>query len=193
MGFLSPIKGSVKVFNKPPVIERHHIGYVPQFAEYKQDFPLTAKDVVLTGLLKPGSIFPWYSKNEKKKAEHALEKVGIINLADKKIDNLSGGQKQRVLIARALVSEPDILLLDEPTASIDPKVEQNIYELLNKLNEKIAIVLVTHDVAFVSRYAKTVACLNRKISVNSVDKVVSEDFDNVYKTPMSFLDHHCKL
>ncbi len=192
MGFLKPIKGKVKLFGKPPYYEKSKIGYVPQFGEYDKNFPLSALDVVLTGLLTNKSVLPWYTKRDKNRALNMLEKVGIVHLSKEKIGKLSGGQKQRVLIARALISEPEILLLDEPTASIDPKVERHIYELLKELNKKITIMLVTHDVAFVSHYAKTIACLNKRISVNTVKKTPGK-MESYYHTPMDHISHDCEL
>ncbi len=192
MGFLKPVKGSINIFGKPPKINKARIGYVPQFAAYKEDFPLNALDVVLTGLLDKESFLPWYSKQDKNAALSVMDKLGILNLAKEKIGTLSGGQKQRVLIARALVSNPAILLLDEPTASVDPKNEKHIYEFLKEMNDDITILLVTHDVTFVSHYANSVACLNKKISVNTVKKIPGQ-LEEYYHTPMDFITHNCGL
>lgn len=148
-----------------------NIGYVPQNTNLNTDFPITALEVVLLGQLKKSRKWFSYSKEEISKANQALLKVGMLDFAQSKIGNLSGGQRQRIFIARALCSSPDIILLDEPTASIDVKGQQQIYDLLKKINEEIAVVVVSHDISVLLNYAKNVAHVNKNLVYHSLENL----------------------
>ncbi|MBD3389753.1 ATP-binding cassette domain-containing protein, partial [Candidatus Micrarchaeota archaeon] len=151
LGLLRPTKGNASVFGKTPEAGRGKVGYVPQIANFDREFPIDVLGVVLSG--KPGNISRpgWtYNQEEKSKAMNALETVGMRGYAKRQISKLSGGQIQRVLLARALMSEPRLLLLDEPVSSLDPDAQKNFYELLGRLKEKMAIMIVTHDLTAVT-------------------------------------------
>ncbi len=193
LGIIKPDSGEVLIYGKPPGKNGTRVGYVPQFADFDKSFPITVMEVVLGGLIRSGSVFPWYSQNDYRKAESALKEVGIAEMENRIFGTLSGGQKQRVLIARAIVSNPGILLLDEPTASVDSNVEKDIYELFKKLNNKLTIILVTHDIGFVSRYINRVACVNRFIKVHSPAEVDQNIIEDTYKSRMSIIHHECGL
>jgi len=160
LGLLEPDSGRVRVFGRPPAQARRHMGYVPQDTTFKRDFPIRALDAVLMGRLQGIRPFSGYSRQDREAALERMSMLGIEDLAEKKVGNLSGGQRQRVFIARALATDPDLLLLDEPAASVDPSNQESFYHLLGELNDRITIVMVTHDVGAVSSYVKTVACLN---------------------------------
>ena len=147
------------------------LGYVPQNTNLNTSFPITALDVVLMGH-KPSkkSIFG-YSKEDKACALGSLKKVGMGEFANRRIGDLSGGQRQRVFIARALCCNPKIMLLDEPTASIDVKGQQEIYDLLKELNKSICIVVVSHDISVLLHYAKNVAHINKHLVYHSLDNI----------------------
>ncbi|RBQ27599.1 metal ABC transporter ATP-binding protein [Aliarcobacter lanthieri] len=166
-------------------IKNSEVGYVPQNTNLNIDFPITALEVVLMGHISSKKKLFGYSKDEIFCALDSLEKVGMKDFANKKIGDLSGGQRQRVFIARALCSNPKIMLLDEPTASIDVKGQQEIYELLRKLNENICIVVVSHDLSILLNYAKNVAHVNRSLVFHSLDQVQK----NVTLTD----DHLCEV
>ncbi|MBL3520656.1 ABC transporter ATP-binding protein [Arcobacter lanthieri] len=166
-------------------IKNSEVGYVPQNTNLNIDFPITALEVVLMGHISSKKKLFGYSKDEIFCALDSLEKVGMKDFANKKIGDLSGGQRQRVFIARALCSNPRIMLLDEPTASIDVKGQQEIYELLRKLNENICIVVVSHDLSILLNYAKNVAHVNRSLVFHSLDQVQK----NVTLTD----DHLCEV
>ncbi|AXK48521.1 ABC transporter [Aliarcobacter trophiarum LMG 25534] len=152
-------------------IKNSEVGYVPQNTNLNIDFPITALEVVLMGHIKRKRKIFGYAKEDIFCAMNSLKQVGMEKFADKKIGDLSGGQRQRVFIARALCSNPKILMLDEPTASIDVKGQQEIYELLKELNKSIAIVVVSHDLTILLNYAKDVAHVNRTLVYHSLKEV----------------------
>ncbi len=157
---LKPTKGEVKLFEK-------NIGYVPQNTNININFPIKVKDVVSLG-------FKNNLKNQEK-IEDALEKVNMLDFADTKIANLSGGQRQRIFIARALFNNPPLLILDEPTASIDVKGQENIYKLLKDLNRDKTIIVVSHDISVILKYASKVAYINKNIFMHRVPELKSLD------------------
>ena len=152
-------------------IKNSQIGYVPQNTNLNIDFPITALEVVLMGHVSSKKRIFGYSKDEISCALDSLNQVGMKDYANKKIGDLSGGQRQRVFIARALCSNPKIMLLDEPTASIDVQGQQEIYELLRELNKSICIVVVSHDLSILLNYAKNVAHINRSLVYHSLAEV----------------------
>ncbi len=166
LGLLTPSIGEVKKF-----LKTNEIGYVPQNTNLNIDFPITALEVVLMGHTTSKKRLFGYSKEDKLCALDSLSKVGMKDFAHHKIGDLSGGQRQRVFIARALCSNPKIMLLDEPTASIDVKGQREIYELLKELNKYICIVVVSHDIAVLLNYAKSVAHINRSLVYHSLENI----------------------
>ena len=152
-------------------IENNQVGYVPQNTNLNIDFPITALEVVLMGHISSKKRLFGYSKDEISCAIESLNQVGMKDFANKKIGDLSGGQRQRVFIARALCSNPKIMLLDEPTASIDVQGQKEIYELLRELNKTICIVVVSHDLSILLNYAKNVAHVNRGLVYHSLAEV----------------------
>jgi len=163
LGLLTPMRGEVRMFGRPPVEVRHRIAYVSQSSNHDSRFPATVLDVVLMGRLGKALALGHYSRRDRELAREALSSVGLEGLTGQRLSELSGGQQQRVLIARALVTEPDLLLLDEPTASLDVLAETDLYDLLEDLNREHTIILVTHDVSFVSHCVRTVLCVNRRV------------------------------
>lgn len=164
LGLLPPSRGTIRVNGFDPGKHRASIGYVPQHVNNNLSFPATALDVVQMGLPRGQARFRFNNKKKNRQAaQQALEKLGVSNLAPRKIASLSGGERQRILIARALVSRPELLILDEPTASIDTKGQTEFYELLQVLNKEVTIIMVSHDIMIVSSYAKSIICLNRRM------------------------------
>jgi zinc transport system ATP-binding protein len=144
------------------------------------NFPISALDVVLMGTLDPKTRFRRHQAQHQKTALEALDRLDMGNYAEKKIGTLSGGQRQRVLIARALVSQPRILLLDEPTASIDTKGQTEFYELLKKLNKEITILVVSHDLLVISRHVNTVACVNKRLHYHDQAEITGDMLETMY-------------
>jgi len=169
MGFLSPTSGKIQIFNKPPKKARQWMSYVPQHFDYDAAFPITAIEVVLGG-----SPISWYgsvARSEKVKAHELLDTVGLKKFVHHPFSELSGGQQQRALIARALINEPKILFLDEPTSSIDPEAGQKIYELLFSLKGKMTIIMVTHLLQSAISYADRLFCVQKSVSEKSKNEV----------------------
>ena len=189
LGLLKPIEGSVKVFGRRPVETRDRIGYVPQYATFDEEYPITVKEVVGMGLRREKNFFERYSSEDRHRTNQALENVEMTNYEDEPISALSGGQKQRVFIARALVSDPDILLLDEPTASVDRKLEKGIYSLLKELNDRMAIVVVTHDIGVMSSYVTKIACLSGELYTSNEPYLKKEMLEDAYRCPVELITH----
>lgn len=193
LGLLRPDSGRVEVFGDSPANVRHRVGYVPQLARFDADFPATVREVVLTGRIGHARLGRRYSKADRDAAENALAEVELLELAKRPVGRLSGGERQRTLVARALATGPDLLLLDEPTASVDSRIERSFYDLLARLNQRIPIVLVSHDLGFISAYVNRVACLNRRLVVNAVSDLQAQDLHELYDAPVRMWSHDCKL
>jgi zinc transport system ATP-binding protein len=168
LGIVETKQGFIKVFSKHPSKHICQIGYVPQNTNINVDFPIKVIDVVLMGFTKKLLSFG-YTKEQKEQAHLALERVGMKDFSEAKIGSLSGGQRQRVMIARALSSNPKLLILDEPTASIDVDGQKQIYDLLKELNKEITIIVVSHDISVILGYANKVAHINRKLTYHDID------------------------
>lgn len=188
-GLLRPIRGEVRIYGEPPSTGYRHLGYVPQHAEFDRDYPISVWEVVLMGRRSRRGIRPLYSEEDKDAAKEALETVEMYDLRDRHISKLSGGQRQRVFMARALASKPRILLLDEPTSSMDPQVQRNLYDFLHQLNEEVTIVLVTHNIGVVSSYVDRVACLNRYAYEHDEELLTKEMLEKSYQCPVEILTH----
>jgi zinc transport system ATP-binding protein len=191
LGLIKPNKGQIRIFGKSPDKVRPQMGYMPQYAHLDMDFPATVMDVVLMGRLKKTTL--WFSKKDKVKALNAIDKIGMTTFINTEFNELSGGQKQRILIARALCSNPDILLLDEPTANVDHQTEENLFSILQKLNLKMTILLVSHDLGFVSKYVKSVICVNRQVVIHPTTLINGAMIKDIYHGDLKMVrhDHRC--
>ncbi len=188
---LIPIKkGTIEIMGKPVQKAGSLIGYVPQFSTVDKKFPISVFETVLAGRLKKGfKLFKKYSEEDKKITLEKLEEVGISHLANRQISELSGGEFQRMLIARALCINPKILLLDEPTASVDPNSREKIYHLLSEINKHMTIILVTHDLFAISSAVKSLACLNRKLVHHGEPELNEVIVKQLYGCPVDLIAH----
>lgn len=178
--------GTIKILDKTPKLNLSKIGYVPQNTNINTNFPIKVIEVVMMGHIRDeheklnskSFLHKYfkigYNEFEKSCALSALEQVGMKEFANKKIGSLSGGQRQRVMIARALCAHPDILILDEPTASIDVSGQKQIYDLLKELNKQITTIVVSHDIAVILSYASKVAHINKKLTFHDVPQKQKE-------------------
>jgi zinc transport system ATP-binding protein len=167
LGFLKPSKGEIKIYNLPPKKASHLIGYVPQHTNFSLDIPITVFDIILQGRLKKHKFF--YTKEDKEKANEVLERLNISHLKQRKIKDLSGGQRQKVLIARALVSEPKILIMDEPTSAIDIKGQKEILDLIEDID--ITRIVVSHDIKILLRNVDKIAYIHKKLVLHEGPKL----------------------
>ncbi len=182
MGQLKPQKGNVRINGD----RTRFFGYVPQHSELDPSYPVTVREVVLSGRIKS---FGFYSRADKDAAEACLQQVGLDGLGGRTFFELSGGQRQRVLIARALASSPEVLLADEPTANIDTDAEKQLSDLLQRLSSELTIVLVTHDLGFVSDITSRVLCVNRRVVEHPVEEVDEELISASYGRQMKVVRH----
>jgi zinc transport system ATP-binding protein len=180
LGLLIPDKGTVLINGESPQNASSCIGYVPQNVNINNNFPISALDVVLMGKLEPKKRWTRQSPSDRQDAMAALERLDMASHAQKKIGELSGGQRQRVFIARALVTRPQLLLLDEPTASIDTKGQTDFFKLLKELNSDITVLVVSHDLLVISRYVKSVACMNKRLHYHHKAEITGEMLDTMY-------------
>jgi zinc transport system ATP-binding protein len=189
LGLVKPSQGRVRVLGDIPGRSRKFIGYVSQNSYFDREFPASVLDVVLMGRLGRTGHFKRYSHEDKRLARDALETVEMLDLRDRQIGRLSEGQKKRVFIARALVAEPRLLLLDEPTASVDKPMQTGLYELLQRLKQRMAIVLVSHDIGVISVYIDKIACLNRRLFYHNSKEITAEMLEATYQCPVEMITH----
>jgi zinc transport system ATP-binding protein len=189
LGLLRPSKGVVRVFGLAPAESRRRIGYMPQHAHLDPQFPIAVRDVVMMGRIGHGRPLGPYSKADKAACEESLRELRMWDLRSSHFSALSGGQRQRVLIARALASKPDLLLLDEPTAGLDLAVETELYDLLKSFAQRLTVIIVSHDLGFVSRFVDRVVCVKRRVVVHPATEITGEMINDIYGAPMKIVRH----
>jgi zinc transport system ATP-binding protein len=188
LGLVRPQRGEVLTFGSSPREARGRIGYVPQYARFDADFPITVAEMVGIGRLGRHDCRRDRTA-DRISVERALDRLELAGVADIQVGDLSGGQLQRALIARALVSEPEVLLLDEPTASLDTPIGRTVYDLLEELAEEIPIVLVSHDIGVISRTVRTIACLNVRLHYHRSRELTPEMVEAAYGCPVDLVAH----
>ncbi|MBP5233908.1 MAG: ABC transporter ATP-binding protein [Planctomycetes bacterium] len=193
LGLLRPTRGTVRVFGDAPGRHKRRIGYVPQFEKFDSAFPVSALDVVLLGRI-DSHFWGWASAADRAAAMAALERLNLGGVAGQPFAALSGGQKQRVLIARALSTDAELLLLDEPTANIDRRAEQEFYDILRQLNRTHTILVISHNIEMVSQAVRRVICVHRSVSAHETAALDNALFQQVFGTGLRLIkhDHDCE-
>lgn len=190
MGFLKPTSGQLEIFGTSPQMSRYEIAYVPQTQRFDRDFPISVMELVLSGRL---SRLPWYgrfSKEDKMAAQQALEQVHLTQFQNHPFGTLSGGQAQRALIARALASQPKLLLLDEPTANVDAQAEADIYEILHNLRDQMTILMVTHDLRIAVEHVQRVILVQNNVMLLKPEEVCQHFAMGLYHAPLVHLQRN---
>ena len=187
LGLVKPFSGKIKYYNVNDN-NKPNIGYLPQQFYADKKFPISVEEVVLSGLIRNQKFFIRYSKSDRKKVRDTLEQIGIPGLRLRSFDELSGGELQRVLLARAIISSPKLLLLDEPGTYVDQRFENELFTYLKELNENMAIVVVSHDAGIISSYVKTIACVNKELHYHPSNEINNELL-KAYKCPIDLITH----
>ena len=183
LGLLKPVRGKVEYG-----IDSSEIGYLPQGIQVDGQFPISVREVVASGLAGGKEKNKRTRKYTRERTEEVLHKMGLYALQSRAIGNLSGGEFQRSMLARAIISSPRLLIMDEPDTHVDNRFEQELYALLRELNEKMTILLVSHDIGTISPFIKTIACVNRDLHYHSSNEISQEQL-KVYNCPIEIITH----
>lgn len=187
---LEAVPYSGEISYSPTLFERGHrlIGYLPQISDFDKRFPISVLEVVLSGLQAEKRLFSRYTAADRKRALELLEMAGIADIANRQISEISGGQMQRALLCRAIILEPKLLILDEPTNFVDNQFENELYTLLHRLNECMAIVMVSHDLGTITSVVKSIVCVNRNVHRHDSNIITTEQLEN-YHCPIQIISH----
>lgn len=190
LGLITPDRGTVRILGGSPYEKRHLLGYVPQLRTFDFHYPVSVREMVLSGLLgRKTGILKRFNARDVALADKALATMGISHLADRAIRDLSGGEQQRVVIARALVGDPQVLLLDEPTVFVDAPTETQFYDILGNLARTMTIVMVTHDIGVIVSHVTKVACLNRRLFTHDSQELTGDMIQGAYQCPVDIIAH----
>lgn len=189
LGLHQPREGKIRFFKQGKEVSEINMGYLPQYNSIDKKFPISVYEVVLSGLSKQKSIFRRYTKEQRQQVEEIIVRMGLEELEDRAIGQLSGGQLQRALLGRALVSNPEVVILDEPNTYIDKRFEGKLYSLLEEINKERAIILVSHDIGTVLKNVKTIACVNETVHYHPHTEVPTEWLEEHFGCPIEMLGH----
>lgn len=164
------------------------IGYMPQQTKFDRAFPISVREVVMSGLQSGHGFWSRYTSNDRKKVSALLEMAGINDISDNQISEISGGQLQRAMLCRAIITEPKLLILDEPTNFVDNRFENELYTMLKQLNEHMAIVMVSHDIGTITSVVKEIVCVNRTVHRHRSNIITEEQLQN-YNCPIQIISH----
>jgi zinc transport system ATP-binding protein len=189
LGILKPDSGTIRIFGTNARDAAPRIGYVPQDIHVNRGFPISVRDVVSMGRMKGGGGWRPFLGRDHSTVQETLERVQMWDLRSRRMDDLSGGQRQRVYLARALVSEPKLLLLDEPLSSVDTQGQTEFYDFLVELNRTVTIVVVSHDAMILSSHARSVACVNRQLFFHDAPEITKDMLEMAYQCPVELIGH----
>ena len=183
-----PHSGKIEIDSSLKHSNHFKIGYMPQVSQFDMRFPISIEEVVLSGLQTERGFFGRYSSKDKAKARQLLDRMGIADLAKRPIGEVSGGQMQRALLCRAIISEPKLLILDEPTNFVDNRFEHEFYAMVQQLSEQMAIVIVSHDLGTITSVVKSIICVNRHVHRHDSNILTEEQLRN-YDCPIQIVSH----
>ena len=189
LGLHQPSEGSIRFYKNGQEIPDMNMGYLPQYNTIDKKFPISVYEVILSGLSKQKSIFRRYSKEQHELVRQMIARMGLEGMEERSIGSLSGGQLQRALLGRALVSNPEVVILDEPNTYIDKRFEAKLYSLLEEINRERAIILVSHDIGTVLKNVKTIACVNETVHYHPHTEVPTEWLEEHFGCPIEMLGH----
>lgn len=189
LGLLHPNSGTVKFFRDEQEVKSLRTGYLPQYNTFDKKFPISVRDVLLSGLHSEHRVISHFGRNDKERAAEMLETLELDDYANHAIGELSGGQRQRVLLGRALICQPEVLILDEPSTYIDIPNREKLYELLGKINKLCAIILVSHDIGTVLRSVRNIACVNNLVYYHPASEVKQESLEAAFGCPFQMVAH----
>ena len=189
LGLLKPTAGTISFFQDGKKCDEITMGYLPQYNSIDKKFPISVYEVVLSGLNRQKSLFSSFTKEQHTKVEKVIKQMGLEGLENRAIGQLSGGQLQRALLGRALVSNPEVIILDEPNTYIDKRFEAKLYSLLEEINKERAIILVSHDIGTVLQNVKSIACVNVELDYHPDTEVSAEWLEEKFQCPIELLGH----
>ena len=189
LGLHQPQKGKIHFYKNGKEVPEINMGYLPQYNNIDKKFPISVYEVILSGLSKQKSIFQRYSNEQHELVRQMIIQMGLEGMDKRSIGELSGGQLQRALLGRALVSNPEVIILDEPNTYIDKRFEAKLYSLLEEINKERAIILVSHDIGTILKNVKTIACVNETVHYHPHTEVPTEWLEEHFGCPIEMLGH----
>ena len=189
LGLKKPSSGSISFFLNGKKAEHITMGYLPQYSSIDKKFPISVQEVILSGLSGQKSLISRFNASQHEQVERVVNRMGLEGLEKRAIGALSGGQLQRALLGRAIVSNPDILILDEPSTYIDKRFEAKLYALLEEINHDCAIILVSHDIGTVIQNVKSIACVNETLHYHPDTEVSTDWLEKNFDCPIELLGH----
>ncbi len=189
LGLLQPTHGKINFFRDGKPVEHLTMGYLPQYSSIDRKFPISVEEMVLSGLSVKKSLTSRFTAEHREKVRHIITRMGLEGLEHRSIGQLSGGQLQRALLGRAIVSDPSLVILDEPSTYIDKQFEARLYELLGEINRDCAIILVSHDIGTVLQQVKSIACVNETLDYHPAIDVTGEWLEQHFHCPIELLGH----
>lgn len=189
LGMMKPFEGGITYYRDGKEVKDLAIGYLPQYNNIDHSFPISVSEVVLSGLGKQKHVFGSYSREQKEQALATIAKMQMEDYKDSPIGALSGGQLQRVLLARAIVSRPEVVVLDEPNTYIDKRFQEQMYKMLEAINKDCAVVIVSHDIGTILQNVKNVACVNKTLHYHAGTEIPGHELEEYFGCPIELLGH----
>ena len=189
LGLMKPTDGSIRFYKDGEEVREISMGYLPQYNSIDRKFPITVEEVILSGLSSQKSLISRFTAAHREKAHQVIARMGLEGLEERAIGALSGGQLQRALLGRAIISDPQLVVLDEPSTYIDKRFEARLYELLAEINKDCAIILVSHDIGTVLQQVKSIACVNETLDYHPDTGVTEEWLERNFNCPIELLGH----